>query len=384
MTSLLLSAETMMAEARSQTGLDLSDEQVAEPLTILLHSLNYESRLHPAGQKGMHDKLVRILGVRLRMQRDFAAHPEIHDEVIQAPIFICGMGRTGSTKTQKLLAASGDFNWLPYWQVIQSALISGDRAESPQSRIDETEAFVRWFDAASPETKYGHAFATDEPEEESFILEQSLISPVLMGWAPLPSYLGWLMTQDMSAQFLHLRDTLKYLQWQGLARRDRPWLLKSPLYSGMEPLLLQTFPDARLLMTHRSPLETMPSGLRLLECFHKPFTNAAPDPVAFVAGQAFAINAHLDLRPTLDLLDLDFREVVGRPAPLAARIWNWLGMPLEPQSLANMELWDADNPPNKAGRHIYALGDYGLTREGLAVSFDRYLEFLEANFNGRV
>ena len=382
MTSLLLSAETMMAEARNQTGLDLSDERAVEPLTILLHSLNNESRLHASGQKGMHDKLVRVLSVRLRMQRDFAAHPEIHDEVIQAPVFICGMGRTGSTKTQKLLAASGDFNWLPYWQVIQSALISGDRAESPQSRIDETEAFVRWFDAASPETKSGHAFATHEPEEESFILEQSLISPVLMGWAPLPSYLGWLMTQDMSAQFLHLRDTLKYLQWQGLARRDRPWLLKSPLYSGMEPLLLQTFPDARLLMTHRSPLETMPSGLRLLECFHKPFTDAAPDPVAFVAGQSFAINAHLDLRPTLNLLDLDFRHVIGRPAPLATKIWNWLGMSLAPQSLANMEHWDAANPQNKVGRHVYALGDYGLTREGLARSFDRYLEFLAASFNG--
>lgn len=381
MTLFLLSAQAMMAEARDRTGVDLPDEAIAEPLTILLDSLNTESRLHAPGRKGMHEKLLRILCVRLRMQRDFAAHPEIRDEVIQAPVFICGMGRTGSTKTQKLMAASGDFNWLPYWQVIQSALLSGDRAECRQPRIDETDAFVAWFDAASPDTKAGHAFATHEPEEESFILEQSLRSPVLMGWAPLPSYLGWLMTQDMSAQFLHLRDTLKYLQWQGLASRDRPWLLKSPLYSGMELLLLQAFPDARLLMTHRTPLATIPSGLRLLECFHKPFTDAAPDPVSYVAGQVFAINAHLDLRPTLDLLDLDFREVIGPPAPLAARIWNWLGMPLAPQSLANMERWDAADAQNRAGKHIYALGDYGLTREGLSKSFERYFEFLVARFS---
>ena len=380
MNGLLLSAESLMGEARKSTGIELYDNSVVEPLSILLHSLNTESNLHDAGRKGMHDKLVRILCVRLRMQRDFAGHPEIHDEIISAPIFICGMSRTGSTKTQKLMAASGDFNWLPYWQVIQSALISGDRAESPQARIDETEAFVRWFDEASPDTKFGHPMATHEPEEESFILEQSLKSPVLMGWAPMPSYLGWLMTQDMSAQFLHLRDTLKYLQWQGLASSDRPWLLKSPLYSGMEPLLLNAFPDARLIMTHRSPVETIPSGLRLLECFYKPFTDSSPDPLGYVSGQVFAINLHLDLRPALDLLDIDFRDVIGNPAHLANRIWDWLGMPLSPQSLVNMEQWDTSNPQNKGGKHVYAHSDYGLSREGLNDTFDRYTQFLNATF----
>ena len=380
MNRLLVSAESLMDEARRMTGINLPDDSVVEPLNILLHSLNGESKLHRPGRKGMHNKLLRILCVRLRMQRDFAAYPEIHDEIIKAPIFICGMSRTGSTKTQKLMAASGDFNWLPYWQVIQPALISGDRSESPQARIDETEAFVRWFDEASPDTKFGHALATHEPEEESFILEQTLKSPVLMGWAPMPSYLGWLMTQDLSAQFLHLRDTLKYLQWQGLARADRPWLLKSPLYSGMEPLLLQTFPDARLLMTHRSPAETIPSGLRLLECFYKPFTDAAPDPIDHVAGQAFAINAHLDLRPTLNLFDIDFRDVIGNSAWLAHRIWDWLAIPLSSQSLARMEKWDARNPQNKTGKHVYACTDYGLTREGLTKTFERYTQFLDATF----
>lgn len=384
MNQLLHSGENLMAEARKLTDIDSPDDDALEPLNMLLRSLNGESQLHKAGRKAMHDKLVRVLCVRLRMRRDFAAHPEIHDEIITAPVFICGMGRTGSTKTQKLMAASGDFNWLPYWQVIQSALISGDRAESPQARIDETEAFARWFDEASPDTKFGHPMSTHEPEEESFILEQSLKSPVLMGWAPMPSYLGWLITQDMNAQFLHLRDTLKYLQWQGLARADRPWLLKSPLYSGMEPLLLQTFPDARLLMTHRSPVDTIPSGLRLLECFHKPFTNAAPDPAGYVAGQAFAINAHLDLRPSLNLLDIDFREVIGKPAPIARRIWHWLGIPLSSQSLESMERWDSENPQNKAGKHVYARADYGLTRDGLNETFARYARFLHTNFERHI
>ncbi len=371
------SADTLMAQARAGTGIDYDDGAIAVPLGMLVESLNSEGQLHQAGARGMQDKLVRILSNRLRMLRDFAAHPEIHDEKVPAPVFICGMGRTGSTKLQKLMAASGDFNWLPYWQVTFPALISGDRTESPQARIDGTEAFVRWFDESSPETRAGHPMATHEPEEESFILEHSLMTPCFMGWAPLPSYLGWLMGQDMSAQFRLLRDVLKYLQWQGLTEAGKPWLLKSPLYSGMEPLLLQAFPDTRLVMTHRSPVDTMPSGLKLLECFFKPFTDARPEPAGYVAGQAFAIDRHLDLRPDLAICDVPFGEVTGPVEPLVRRVWDWLGMELSPTSLARMESWDAANQPGKFGRHSYALADYGLSRDGIAQAFARYMAFVD-------
>ena len=106
--------------------------------------------MHPEGAKALASRLVRIMSNRLRMQRDYARHPEIGRLKITAPIFVCGSGRTGSTQTQKLLAASGDFNWLPYWQVFNPSLLTGVRTESTQPRIDETEAFARWFDAASP------------------------------------------------------------------------------------------------------------------------------------------------------------------------------------------------------------------------------------------
>lgn len=376
----MLEVNELMASARALATIESIDEAAIEPLTMLVAALNNESQLHPEGKAGMRSKLIRILANRLRMQRDFSAHPEIADEVIIEPVFICGMGRTGSTKTHKLLAASGDFNWLPYWQVTNPSLISGDRSEDPQIRIDNTEDFVRWFDAASPETKSGHPFAAHEPEEESFILEQSLVSPVWMGWAPLGSYLGWIMTQDMTQQFIYLRDTLKYLQWQGLTDRAKPWLLKSPLYSGMEPLLLQTFPDARLLMTHRHPVITIPSGLRLLECFYKPFSSARPDPVFYCAGQAQAINAHLDIRervPDIRFLDIDFPEVVGPPDALANKIWGYLDRSLSDGAIHAMRNWESANPQNKHGRHAYSLEQYGLNSGSIETQFSRYSAFLE-------
>ena len=382
----LPSAAALMAEARQRAGIDIVDEAAREPLERLVHALNTEGQLHEAGGSGMTARLVRILANRLRMQRDIAAHPEILGEPVTAPLFICGMARTGSTKTQKLLAASGDFNWLPYWKVLNPSLWTGDRAEPVQPRIDDVEAFARWFDAASPETAAGHAFETHEPEEESFILEHSLRTPTFLGWAPIPSYLDWLFTQDMTAQFIQLRDTLKYLQWQGLGDSTRSWVLKSPLYSGLEPLLLAVFPDAKLVMTHRHPDKTIASGLRLLELFYAPFTDAAVDVDGYVGGLAAMINGHLDARPTLPpdtFLDIHFDELVFDIPATVRRIYDFIGARLSPEALARMIAWDHANPQHKRGTHRYTMAQYGLDDAGIARSFARYDAFLAQCFPGR-
>jgi hypothetical protein len=376
-----LSVDELLALARREAGVDLDDTEVREPLRRLLMSLNSESCLHAEGAAAMREKIVRNLANRLRMQRDFAAHPEIAEQPLKAPLIICGMARTGSTKMQKLLASSGDFNWLPYWQVFNPSLLSGDPTESPRPRIEDCDRFARWFDAASPGNKAAHPFSTHEPEEESFILEHSLKSPVLMGWAPMPGYLTWLMSTDMSAQFTLLRDTLKYLQWQGLARPDRPWVLKSPLYSGLEPLLLAAFPDARLLMTHRTPVQSIPSGLQVLRCFYKPFTRAEPDPQFYVRGQAGAVAQHLSNRDSLPkgtFLDLHFRDINHATAEVIARIYDFAGLPLAAEPMQRMQRWMQDNPQHRYGRHEYSLDQFGLDEASLRAQFAGYMALVDS------
>ncbi len=375
--------EALLRAAREHSGVDRLDKAAHEPLAVLVNSFNREGQLHAAGAAALQTRLVRILANRLRMQRDFAAHPAIAAEPIVAPIFICGMARTGSTKTQKLLAASGDFNWLPYWQVLNPSLISGERGESPQARIDDVEAFVRWFDVMSPDAQAGHAFRTHEPEEESFILEHSLTTPTFMGWAPIDGYLNWIFTQDMTRQFVHLRDTLKYLQWQGLASGTRRWVLKSPLYSGLEPLLLSVFPDATLVMTHRHPVETMPSGLRLLGCFYQPFSTAQPQAASYVAGQAGAIEAHMGIRASLPanrFLDIEFNALMRDSLAAIERVYQHAGLQFSAQARARIEASIASNPQHKFGRHEYSLQRFGLTDADIGRQFAGYIRFLVQRF----
>ena len=371
--------DQFLAKAREVTGIAIVDDDAVEPLTAMVKSLNEDSHLHAAGAKAMEVRLLRLLCNRLRMQRDFAAHPEIADQVVHAPIVICGMGRTGSTKLQKLLAASGDFNWLPYWQSHNPSLISGDRGESPQWRIDDTDAWCKWFDEVSPETKYAHAQEAHEPEEESYMLEQSLRTACFIGWSEIPGYLQWLFSHDITAQFRYLKQLLQYLQWQGLQSPDKRWVLKCPLYFGLEPQLRAVFPDVSFIMTHRHPKHTMPSSVRLLECFHIPFTEPKVDAQALVGGLAAQIDGHLQVRathPEIRLLDLPFEQIVGDVPAVMKKVYAFCGVELRPESMQRVVAWHEANPMNKHGVHKYSLADYALTEAMIGEMFAGYIKLI--------
>jgi hypothetical protein len=380
----LPNAEELMAQARKVTGIDKVDHEAIEPLTVLLRSLNEESQLHEMGRDAYHKKLVRILANRLRMQRDIEAHPEILEEKIETPIFLHGMPRTGSTKAQKLLSMSGDFNWLPWWMSFNPALFTGCRDESPQPRINETLEFEHFFDSASPEMKTGHHFLAMEPEEESFLLEHCLLTPIFLGWTVVNGYLAWLTTQGLTQQFRFLRDAMKYLQWQGLASPSKRWLLKCPLYYGMEHELLDVFPDACLVMTHRHPRSTIASGMRLLELFFIPFTHTGPDVTSQVIGAAHGIERHLTNRkelPDMNIIDIDYREIVHSPEYAIKRIYEFCKVELSPESQRRMLDWNNSNPKDKHGSHVYSLEQFGLSEQRVQNLFADYIKFLEQRFD---
>ena len=141
-----MSADQMLARARESTGIEITDDAAVEPFRVLHAAYNTDACLHEQGAAVIEKKLLRLLCNRLRMQRDFARHPEIAEIQIQNPTFVYGQLRSGTTKVQKLLAASGDFHYLPFWQTYNPALLTGSRTESPQPRIEEADAFIRWFD----------------------------------------------------------------------------------------------------------------------------------------------------------------------------------------------------------------------------------------------
>ena len=373
---LQMSADQMLARARELTGIDIIDAEAVEPFRILHAAYNTDACLHEQGAWAIEKKLLRLLSNRLRMQRDFAQHPEIVEIQITNPTFVYGQLRSGTTKIQKLLAASGDFHYLPFWQTYNPSLRTGDRTESSQARIDEAGTFIRWFDTMSPDAKSGHRFQTFEPEEESLILEHCLITGAFIAFNTMTSYIEWLATQNPTITLESLRDMLKYVQWQ--SGENRPWVLKSPLWVGLEPFILDIFPDANLLMTHRTPQKTIPSLFRLLDAFHAPFSNKPPEYEMLRMMLAMGLEEHLKVRqsrPDIHILDIGYDAVIGPSEDIVTKIYNFSGTPLRDETLQNIRDWETANPIHKSGAFVYDPADYQLTPEIIDTDFGSYMEF---------
>ena len=377
---LALSVDELLAEARRITGIDIVDEDAREPLLVLCKSYNEESCLHEEGARVQQKNLLRILCNRLRMQRDFLAHPEISEEEIQAPVFLWGMPRTGTTKTQKLLAASGDFNWLTCWHSMNPCSYTGVPGEETQQRIEDVDEFTHWFETMVPDVHIGHGFVTHEPEEDAFILMQSLRSPLFLAFCQIPSYLGWLAEQDQAAQLRYLKDTLKYLQWQGLHTGSRPWVLKNPLYMGIEREIKTVFPNASLLMTHRDPKQSMPSSCSVMSGYYKAYSDIAVDNRATVGGFTLQMQQHMSLRESGEFkyIDLDYKEVAMSVESTMGKVYQGMGKQLSTQALDNMMNWDKQNPIHKKGKHSYTLEQYDLDAAQIDADFADYIAFYDS------
>lgn len=375
------SVDELVAEAREVAGVDLVDDEVVEPLAVLHRALSKErAGLDAEGARAFERKLVRLLANRLRMQRDLRRHPEILEQTITGPLVVMGLARSGTTKMQKVLAASGDVNFFTFWQCFNWASISGEPNEPTGQRIAEAEEFCRWFDERSPQAKLGHPFEALEPEEDEPLSEGCFVTPSFLGYAELPGYGRWLGEQPASVRFEFLRAVMQYMQWQGLARADRPWLLKSPAYGSQELEILKVFPDARFVMAHRSPLRTVPSTCTLVGHLRRAYGTTAPDPMVLMEHAAASMEAQIEIRrahPDLPLLDLLFDDIVGDLPAVVERVYDHAGMVLSDEARHNMLLWDRRNAMHKLGTFEYSLDEIGLDEAAIRHRMRSYFELLD-------
>lgn len=372
--------EALMEESRAIAGVNIVDEEIVEPLSVLHRALNEEAQLDVEGCRAYEAKFLRLLANRLRMKRDFQRHPEIADQPVKGPLVIMGVARSGTTKLQKALAASGDFNFLTFWQNFNWASFSGEPGEPTEARIAEADAFCRWFDRRSPETKLGHHFQALEPEEEGPLSEGCFVAPSFIGYAEMPSYAHWLADKPRSIFFAFLREVLQYLQWQGLASPDRPWLLNSPNYNGLELELRKTFPNARFVVANRSPLKTLPSMCRLVQCFRQAYGKPDVDNALIIEGNYRGMDAHLANRrsdPDLPILDVRFEDIVSALPATLQRIYDHAGMPLTTAARERMLAWNAENTMHKLGEFRYSLADAGLDEAVIRERMTAYFDHLE-------
>ena len=106
-----------------------------------------------------------------------------------------------------------------------------------------------------------HELGARLPVECVQITAHEFVSEEILGRYQVPSYAAWYAQADVRSAYRFHRAMLQHLQWR--CRRDR-WVLKAPSHLPVLDALLDVYPDARIVLTHRDPLKILPSVASIL------------------------------------------------------------------------------------------------------------------------
>ena len=111
------SADELEDGARAATGLDdFGSSYYREGLERTVDALNTEADLNELGRMIQHATISNALIQRLKIIDTYKQHPEIADEVVEGPVVILGLPRTGTTALGQLVANDPQFRSLRTWE----------------------------------------------------------------------------------------------------------------------------------------------------------------------------------------------------------------------------------------------------------------------------
>jgi len=376
-----LDERDLLDAARRATGLsDFGDDDFRDPLGRLLSCLESEADLTLVGRIAASRDIVGLLTNRLRLEEDRKRHPGIAAERIVAPIFIVGLPRSGSTLLHHLLAQDPDTRAAQAWEVMHPSPPPMRATYETDPRIERASRQLRWLDRLAPDFKAIHPVGAQLPLECIAIMSASFRAARFQTTYNVPGYEAWLNQQDMRPAYAFHRRFLQHLQWgaPGVC-----WILKAPAHVFSFDELLDTYPDARLVQTHRDPVTAMASVASLSSVLHQAFSRQRE---ASRFGHEVTNRWTNGLERSLELrrsgrvspervVDVQYRELARDPMATVRRIYAQFMMPLTPAAEQRMERFLAENHQDKHGRHHYALDNFGLDAQDLAQRFKAYSDY---------
>jgi hypothetical protein len=379
-TAPLLDPSALMDAATAECGLSTwGDQEFVPPMRTWLASVVSEAGLSEAGT-GLLAQLVQgWLVNRLRFVDDVARHPEILDEVIEEPVFVTGMPRTGTTKLQRVLASDPRMRGIPLWQTMNIAPVPASEPGGPDPRRAIAEGFLDLLTAMFPDFLTAHPTSVDEPEEESFIIETTFQSQTNCTRVRVPSYWAVLRTSPNRERHDYLHRVLRYLQWQRGGAGGCSWVLKSPLHVGNIEQLFAVFPDATVVCTHRDPRVAIPSICRITEVFRRMTTDEIDlHGLGREMLEVWSDNVRRNLdqrRPVASerIIDVYYEDICADVVGVARAIQRHRGKTLDEDGAELMLAWERDHPQHQFGRHTYSLERYGLSVAEIEAAFPDYL-----------
>jgi hypothetical protein len=211
------------------------------------------------------------------------------------------------------------------------------------------------------------------------LLDRTFVSMSFDTFYWVPGYGDWLRAADQSQSYGELHQWLQVLQWQDPARAGRPWVLKSPHHLTAVDTVLDTFDGCKIVMTHRSPVNAVPSFASMVRTMSAQYSESV-DQVRI--GQYWSGRFATTLREFAEaraarpnrFVDVRFADTVSKPTAVARGVLEELGLRPDAADDAAFEAYLEQNRTERHGSHSYTPRDFGLSEEKLKRDFAFYSE----------
>lgn len=377
--------DVLVARACEQTGLsDFGDTWFFANIDALIPALNAEARLSEAGVASASAMIVNGLVNRLRHVDLVKRHPEILGEQVEVAAVVVGLPRTGSTMLHRMLASAPGMTGTRWFETQNYAPFPGEERGNPEPRREAARGFLDYMLATIPDLMSIHPMSIDQPDEELIILGQLYSSTMIEGTYHVPGYARWLTENDRIQCYRDLKQILQSLQWQDQSRADAKWVLKTPGHLLALDAVIEVFPEAKIVMTHRDPVATVPSYCSMEHSLYQMVSDSVdPASVAafWVPRLAELLDRFMAVRGQVagqNFIDVRYADLLGDPIGEGVRVLEAAGVDVTDAVRAGMAEWIEANKREDRAPHKYALEDFGLVRSDVEQRFAAYrAAFLE-------
>ncbi|HUP73263.1 MAG TPA: sulfotransferase [Acidimicrobiales bacterium] len=374
---LALDIDQMLAEVSATVGLDdFGHPSFRDGLEQLVSSARAGAQLTALGEIVLDSTCRKALTNRLRVTDWCRHHPEVERQTVEAPLFILGLPRTGTTALSHLLAADRSNRSLLAWEANESIPPPERETYSSDPRFERARNEPAGVELINPDFKAIHYDPPDMPIECSVIMAQHFQSPTLSVLFNVKGYDDWMIAADATHTYRYHRQVLQVLQSHYPGR----WQLKTPAHCWFLDALVDAYPDARFVMTHRDPVRVTGSVCSLARSLSGSFTDADhtaaiaahwPELIATMLDRAGAFR---ERNGDGRFYDMAYDDLVRDPVGAVHGLYDHFAMAWNEPTEQSLRDHASLHRQNRFGEHTYTLEEFGLEAGAIRARLSDYLD----------
>ena len=385
-TPIVLSETAVLDAARQHTGLnDFGSDDFRQRLNLLIDEWNDDPGISNLWRLTLFGYVTRYASNRLLIEDTLKRHPEIHNEVIDRPIIVAGLPRSGTTHLVNLIAADMRLQSLPLWESYEPVPLPGEAMlpDGTDPRYQRCADAWAGMQQTSPLIAAMHPMNPDHIHEELELMGPDFASYNFEWIGVVPRWRDHYYATDQTPHYTYMKTVLKLIQWQRrqAGQAPRRWVLKCPQHLEQLPVLKATFPDATVAITHRDPVAVIQSAVTM-QAYSQRIQRKEVNAPGLIAYWTDRVE-HLLRRcmndrgvwPDQQSIDVPFHEFMADDVAMVSQIMDKAGMPLTPAASAEIAAYMESHPRGKEGRVIYHLQrDFGVDPNALRERFQFYFD----------